>query len=81
MDLGSSTDTVNVFKGSLLRISQTDTLLRLIAIANLDPLAENAIIGSWSPGLNGDTSWMSEMGIDMQVTKEKFVLFASLESK
>ena len=41
---------MNVFKGTLLRISQTDTLLQTIAMANLDPSAENASAGAWTMG-------------------------------
>ena len=60
---------MNVHKGTLLRISQTDTP-RSIAIANLDPSAENAISGGASRGL-------SAMGIDTWVMKEKFAPLGS----
>ena len=61
---------MNVFKGTLLRISQTDTLPGFVTIANFDPSAENTSVGSWSSKSLG--SGMG-MGIDMRVTKEKFV--------
>ena len=62
---------MEVFNGLLLGIFQTDTpgLPRLIAIANLDPSAENARSGSKRRYL----SWAGGAGKDMQVTKEKVV--------
>jgi hypothetical protein len=69
---------MNVFRGILLRISQTDTLLRAIAMANLDPSAENASTGSW---MIGDVFGSMGMGIDMRETKEKLRLFVSPESE
>ena len=62
---------MNVFKGTLLRISQTDTLPRCITKANLDPSAENTISGCWRP--KSESSETLRMGIEMRVTKEKFV--------
>ena len=69
---------MNVFKGTLLRISQTDTLLRAIAIANLDPSAENASAGAWTMG---DFFGTLGTGIDMRVMKEKFMLSVPPASK
>ena len=62
---------MNVSKGTLLRISQTDTLPAFIAIANLDPSAENTSFGSWRSKFK--SSGTQRMGIEMRVTKEKFV--------
>ena len=68
---------MNVFKGTLLLISQTDTLLRAIAMAKLDPSAENASTGAW---MIGNVFGPMGMGIDMRETKEKFILFVPPES-
>ena len=62
---------MNVSKGTLLRIPQTDTLPGFVTVANLDPSAENTSVGSWRS--NFDSSGSLGMGIDMRVTKEKFV--------
>jgi len=70
---------MNVFKGTLLRISQTNTLPGLIATANLSPSAENASAGTWRSPNNA--FWDLGMGIDMRVTKEKFKLFVPPESE
>ena len=56
---------MNDFKGTLLRISQTDTAPQLIAIANLDPSAENASFGTWKIK---DASGNAGKGMDMRVT-------------
>jgi hypothetical protein len=69
---------MNVFKGTLFRISQTDTRLRAIAIENLDPSAENASMGAWRLGY---CLGSLGKGIDMRETKEKFTLFVPPESK
>ena len=70
---------MNVLIGILLRESQTDTLSRLIVIANLDPSAENAR----SSGVRdkGNVFCAQGMGIDMRETKEKFILFVPPESE
>jgi len=67
---------MNVFKGTLLRISQTETVPQPIVIANLDPSAENASIGA-----KGNGSGTLGMGKEMPETKEKSVLFVSPESE
>ena len=69
---------MSVFKGTLLRISQTNTLPGLIAIANLSPSAENARTGAWRIG---DLFETLGIGIDMRETKEKFILFVPPESE
>ena len=56
---------MNVFKRALVRISQTDTALQLMAIANLDPSAENASFGTWEII---DASGNTGKGMDMRVT-------------
>ena len=58
---------MNVCKGTLLWIFQTDTPPCSIVIANLDPSAENASSGEFSMDVT------LERGIDMRVMKEKFV--------
>ena len=58
----------NVPEGTLLRISQTGTPPQAIAIANLDPSAENVSSGGLIK--YGVTL---RRGIDMRVTKEKFL--------
>ena len=57
---------VNVPKGTLLRISQTYTPPQAIATANLDPSAENATSGGLSRGGSGTE-------IDRRVMGQKFV--------
>ena len=67
---------MNVLKGTLLWISQTDTLPGFVTIANLDPSAENTSFGSWRCKVLWRwkvKSFGMGMGIDMRVTKEKFV--------
>ena len=66
---------MNVFKGTLVRISQTDTALQLMAIANLDPSAENASFGTWKII---DASGNTGKGMDM---RENFALFVPPESE
>ena len=68
---------MSVFEGTLLLISQTDTLLGLIAIANLSPSAENARTGAWRIG---DLFETLAIGIDMREMKEKFLLFVPPDS-
>ena len=62
---------MNISEGTLLRISQTDTVPGFEPIANLDPSAENPSFGC--RGLKFESSETPGMGIDMRVTKEKFV--------
>jgi len=70
---------MNVFKGTWLQISQTDTLLLFIMIANLDPSAENASSGS-KRSMYKSLVILGE-GVDMLVMKVKFKLFVPPESE
>ena len=69
---------MNDFKGTLIWISQTDTVPQLKDIANFNPSAENASFGTWKII---DASGNLAKGKDMRVTKEKFVLCVPPESE